>query len=173
MGKGFVGILGAVFFLFILFLVSGEAMAQHGHDRGVAPPSSSKKSTSPEGLKAKGFAQSLTIEGWKVTIEVMGMGEHTKHAPKSSSHSETEHSKSHSIMVTIQDTASQEIISDAKVIFSVSSPSGAKESGKLEWSGDFYGGGFSPKGKGIYQVQLKIASGGMEREAKFLYEAMQ
>jgi hypothetical protein len=74
-------------------------------------------------------------------------------------------------MVTLQDTASKEIISDAKVMFSVSSPSGAKESGKLDWSGDHYGGGFSPKEKGAYQVQLRIEGGGMEREATFTYEA--
>ena len=31
-------------------------------------------------------------------------------------------------------------------------------------------GGFTPKEKGTYQVQLKIESGGMERGAKFTYE---
>jgi len=49
-------------------------------------------------------------------------------------------------------------------------PSGQKETGTLVWSGDHYGGGLSPKEKGIYQFQLMIESGGMEREAKFTYE---
>ncbi|MCJ7493489.1 MAG: hypothetical protein MUP68_04520, partial [Deltaproteobacteria bacterium] len=115
----------------------------------------------------------LNVEGLMIAFEVMAMDEHMQHiqAAKGGSHGEPDHSKSHSIMVTIQDTASREIISDAKVIFSVSSPSGAKESGKLDWSGDHYGGGFSPKEKGAYQVQLRIEGGGMEREATFTYEA--
>jgi hypothetical protein len=74
------------------------------------------------------------------------------------------------LMVTLQDTASKEIISDARVDFSVLRPSGQKEGGKMEWSGDHYGGGFSPREKGTLQVQLKIESGGMEREAKLSYE---
>jgi len=149
----------------LLFFFSGTALAQHGHDHGpsLAPPS-------PKAGPQKTSAQSVTVEGLKVTLEVMSMGEHMKHAAKGGSHGDADHAKSHSIMVTIQDTASQEIISDAKVMFSVSSPSGAEESGKLEWSGDHYAGGFSPKAKGTYQVRLKITSGGMEREAKFLYE---
>ena len=155
----------------LLFFFSGTALAQHGRDHGAPATASPSKSLSQKGAKGKGFIQPVTVEGWKVILEVMSMGEHMKHTAKGGTHSEPEQSKSHSIMVTIQDTASQEIISDAKVMFSVSSASGAEESGKLEWSGDHYAGGFSPKAKGAYQVQLKIASGGMEREAKFLYEA--
>jgi hypothetical protein len=168
MAKKYVGFLGVAF---LLFFFSGSAMAQHGHGHGDPATASPSKPLSPKGLKGKGGIQSVTVEGWKIMLEVMSMGEHMKHAAKGGTHSESEHSKSHSIMVTIQDTASQEIISDAKVMFSVSSASEAEESGKLEWSGDHYAGGFSPKAKGTYQVQLKIAGAGMEREAKFSYEA--
>jgi hypothetical protein len=73
-------------------------------------------------------------------------------------------------MVTLQDTASKEIITDARVSFSILSPSGKKENGKMEWSGDHYAAGFSPREKGSYHVELKIESGGMEREAKLKYE---
>jgi hypothetical protein len=90
---------------------------------------------------------------------------------KGGSHGKAEHSQSHMFMVTLQDTASKEIISDAKVAYTILSPSGRKETGKLEWSGDHYGGGFSPKEKGTYQVLLMIEGGGMEREAKFTYGA--
>jgi len=74
-------------------------------------------------------------------------------------------------MVTVQDTASKEIISDAKVMCAILSPSGKKETVKLEWSGDHYGADFSPKEKGAYRIQIMIESGGMEREANFQYEA--
>jgi len=154
----------------MLIFFSGAAVAQHSHDHG-APSKAVPKKAAPQEAREKSSAQTLNVEGLKITFEVMSMGEHMKHAPKGSGHSETEHSKGHSIMVTIQDTASKEIISDAKVMFAVSSPSGAKESGKLDWSGDHYGGGFSPKEKGAYQVQLRIEGGGMEREATFTYEA--
>lgn len=85
-------------------------------------------------------------------------------------HGAPEHSQSHVLMIKAQDTGSKEIISDAKMQFRLIRPSGEKESGKLAWSGDHYGGGFSPKEKGAYQFQLMIESGGMEREAKFTYE---
>jgi hypothetical protein len=112
------------------------------------------------------------VEGLKVTFEVMNMGEHMKHMPagKSGGHGEAQHSQGHMFMVTLQDTASKEIISDARVSFSILGPSGKKENGKMEWSGDHYGAGFSPQEKGTYQVQLKIESGGMEREANLSYE---
>jgi hypothetical protein len=83
---------------------------------------------------------------------------------------ESDHAKSHAIMVMIQDTASKEIITDAKVNYTLVSPSGAKETGKLDWSGDHFGRGFNPKEKGPYQVQLQIESGGMEREAEFTWK---
>jgi hypothetical protein len=115
--------------------------------------------------------QSVTVEGFKVTLDVMDMSMHTsmqnmKGNPLPNSF---EYSKSHAIMVTVQDTASKEILSDAKVQYTLISPSGIKEAGKLDWSGDHYGKGFNPKGKGAYQVQLVIESGGMERQAQFEY----
>ncbi len=89
---------------------------------------------------------------------------------KGSSMNATEHSESHAMMVTIQDTASKEIISDARIQFSLLAPGGAKEAGKLEWSGDHYGASFDAKEKGTYEIQFLIESGGMNREAKFSYK---
>jgi len=151
---------------FVAVFFSNAAMAQHQHDHG----GTSKPSAKPAGTPAeKGNAQSTVVEGLKVTFEVMSMGEHTKHA-QGGGHGQAEHSNSHTIMVTLQDSASKEIISDAKVQYSLATPSGSRETGKLEWSGDHYGGGFSPKEKGTYQLEVKIEGGGMERVAKFAYE---
>jgi hypothetical protein len=165
-----------VLLLFLAFFwaacFSGAVMAQHDHGHGEAVSSPEKGKPAEMSMKS-GPVQSATVEGWKVTLEVMSMGEHMKHMQmaKGGSHGEAEHSKSHMFMVRVQDTASKEIISDAKVAYTVLNPSGGKETGKLEWSGDHYGAGFSPKEKGTYQVQLMIESGGMEREAKFTYKA--
>ena len=161
-------------FLFTLpaFTFSPVAMAQHGgHGHGGATAPSPQTGKSHDmGMKSTP-AQSVTIEGFKVSLEVMDMSAHmSMPGMKGSSQHGGSHSLSHVLMVTLQDTASKEIISDARVSFSILSPSGKKENGKMEWSGDHYGAGFSPKEKGAYQVQLKIESGGMEREAKLSYE---
>jgi hypothetical protein len=140
------------------------AGAQHQHGHGVpAAPAGKPAAAKPAG-------QSVTIDGFKVTFEVMSMEEHRKHLKSTPGQGQSDHSPSHSFMVTIQDTASKEIISDAKVQYSLTAPSGAKETGTLAWSGDHYGGGFNPKEKGGYQVQLRIESGGVERAVKFQYK---
>ena len=139
----------------------GTALAQHNHEHG-------RKSTTKS---PKQSGQSLTVEGLKISFEVMAMGEHMKHMAVSKVHKEGQHPQTHSLMVTLQDAFSKEIISDAKVKFAVRSPSGKKETGVMEWSGDHYGAGFSPQEKGFYQVDLAMESGGREREAKFTYEA--
>lgn len=166
MGKIIASLVGAGI---LGFLFSSAAIAQHGQGHGSRPSATPKKTAAAE--KEKKPVQSVTLEGWKITFEVMSMEEHMKHLPagKAGSHGEADHAKSHSLMVTVQDTASKEIISDARITSTVLSPSGKKETGKLTWSGDHYAGGFSPKEKGAYQVQLQIESGGMEREASFTY----
>ena len=151
---------------FVSVFLSGASLAQHQHDHGGAARPSAK----PSGKSAeKGSVQSATIEGFKITFEVMDMSAHMAMPGMKAPHGSAEHSKSHVQMITLQDTASKEIISDAKVQYTLTSPSGAKETGRLEWSGDHYGVSFSPQEKGTYQMVLKIESGGMEREAKFQY----
>lgn len=152
----------------LVFCLSGAAWAQHVHSHGA--PTASKGTGAKDSTPAEGSAQTVILEGVKISLEVMNMGDHMKHTTKGSAHSEADHSKSHSLMVTIQDVASKEIISDAKVTFVILGPSGRKDSGKLTWSGDHYGAGVEWKEKGKYQIQLRMESGGMEREAKFSYE---
>jgi hypothetical protein len=123
------------------------------------------------GVKS-GSGQSITVEGYKISFDVMDMSAHmAMPGMKGKAMHGAEHSKSQAMMVTVQDTASKEIISDANVTYTIVSPSEKKETGKLEWSGDHYGANFSPKEKGAYLVQIMIQSGGMEREAKFQHEA--
>jgi hypothetical protein len=157
---------------FLVAFYAGIAVAQHQHGHE-SPSAAPKKGTSHGVHKADQPAQAATVEGFKITLEVMDMSAHMSMPGMkgSSQHGSSDHSKSHAVMVTVQDIASKEIISDAKVRYTLVRPSGGKEMGNLVWSGDHYGGGFSPKEKGAYQVQLMIESGGMEREAKFIYSA--
>jgi len=158
---------------FLSVFFSGVALAQHSHGHGSPSSSTSSMGSSHQMPMGKEAVQSAIAEGWKIGFEVMSMEAHMAMAGMKghSQHSASASSPSHSIMVTIQDTASKELISDAKVAYTILSPSGKKETGKLEWSGDHYGGDFNPTEKGQYQVQVMIESGGMEREAKFTYEA--
>jgi len=153
-----------------IFFVGGQGDAQHQHGTGTQPPPAGKKPASVEKSASKS-GQNVTVEGLKIGFEVMSMEEHMQHQKTGQEHGAGDHSKTHSLMVTLQDTVSKEIISDAKVQYTLSTPSGGKETGKLTWSGDHYGGGFSPKEKGVYQVNLRIESGGMERQANFKYPA--
>jgi len=156
---------------FLVAFFAGGAIAQHKHDHGGPAPSSPIEQRQERSVKG-GPLQSATVEGYKISFEVMDMSAHmSMPGMKGSSMDAAAHSKTHALMLTVQDTASKEIISDAKVQYTLTSPAGGKETGKLEWSGDHYGGGFSPKEKGTYQVRIKIESGGMEREATFKYAA--
>ncbi len=153
---------------FLAVILSGVSLAQHG-GMDMAPSKNAPKQEMPMGTQS---GKSMTVEGLSISLNIMDMGMHmSMQGMKGMDMNAATHSQSHEIMIKVQDTASKEIISDAKVTYTISSPSGKKDIGKLEWSGDYYGGGFSPKEKGTYQVQLKIESGGMEREAKFTYEA--
>jgi len=158
---------------FLVVFFPGIALAQHSHGHGGPSSSTSRMGSSHEIPMAKQAVQSTIAEGWKIGFEVMSMEAHMAMPGMKghSQHSATSSSPSHSIMVTIQDTSSKEIISDAKVMYTILSPSAKKETGKLEWSGEHYGVGFNPNEKGQFQVQLMIEGGGMEREAKFTYEA--
>jgi hypothetical protein len=166
--KNFLRFLVLVFMCFF----PGIALAQHKHDHGGSSPAASPKGTSQEMQMGNQPVQAITVEGFKVTFEVMDMSMHMSMPGMKGNppHGASEHSQSHALMVKVEDTASKEIISDAKVQYTLIRPSGGKETGKLVWSGDQYGEGFSPKETGIYQFQLMIESGGMEREAKFAYE---
>jgi hypothetical protein len=156
----------------LVFGFYGTAMAQHG-GHGGSTSSSTEKGASHSMPAASQAVQSATVEGYKITFEVMDMSAHMSMPGMKgeTQHGASDHSKSHALMVKVQDTASKEIISDAKVQYALVRPSGEKETGKLAWSGDHYAGTFSPKEKGTYQVQLKIESGGMERDANFKYQA--
>jgi hypothetical protein len=152
----------------LMIFLAGAAVAQHQHDHGATPKAAAKP---PEKSAEKERIQSVTVEGLKVSLEVMDMSAHMgMPGMKASPQHGDGRTQSHALMVTLQDTASKEIISDAQVSFSILGPSGKKENGKMEWSGDHYGAGFNPQEKGAYQVQLKIESGGMDREAKLSYE---
>lgn len=156
--------------LMVAFAGSG-AIAQHQHDHGSTSAPSAPKGQGQEMSMKGGPVQSANADGYKITFEVMDMSAHMNMpGMKGSSMGAAAHAKSHALMVTVQDTASKEIISDAKVQYAITTPAGQKETGPMTWSGDHYGGSFSPKANGTYQVQIKVESGGAQREVKFQYK---
>jgi hypothetical protein len=176
--KAVIVFLAGIFGVFI----AGAAMAQHGQGQGQSGGSmqGSQGGHSMQGSQGSHSmpmmmnrpVQVANVDGMKVTLDVMDMSLHTSmQNMKGNPMHGVDHTQSHAIMLTVQDTASKEILSDAKVRYTLVTPSGEKETGTLAWSGDHFGGGFNPKVKGPYQIQFLIETGGMEREATFTYEA--
>ena len=157
----------------LVFGFAGVSMAQHGHGSGhggTGMPAQGSGGGSHSMSMMNRPLQSVTVDGYKVSLDIMEMSMHmpmqkSKGNPPPQGY---DNSKSHAIMVMIQDTTSKEIITDAQVTCTIVAPGGEKESGKLQWSGDHYGKGFEPKGKGAYQVLLKMEGGGMERMIKVI-----
>jgi hypothetical protein len=151
-----------------LIFLAGAGLAQHGHGgkQGGSSPKSGQEGHSAA-MKNRPV-QSVTVEGLKISLDVMTMEEHMKMGKDHGGHpGGAANGKSHHFAVKVQDTASNEIISDAKVGFTVQTPAGEKQTGKLNWSGDHYGGDVDLKGNGVFQVRFSIESGGMERQAEF------
>ncbi len=159
----------SIFAGIFVFSLAGAAMAQHGHGHSGGSSDSGGQKGGHSMPMMNRPVQSVTVDGYKVTLDIMDMSMHAsmQKSKGNPAPGEMDHAKSHAIMVTVQDTASKEIIADAKVTYTLIAPSGAKETGNLDWSGDHYGRGFNPKEKGSYQLQVKIESGGMERQANF------
>ncbi len=171
MGRSF-GKIGVYFCVgMVVISLGGMAFAQHGHGPGgTAMPGHGSDSHSMSMMNRP--VQFLSVEGMKISLDIMDMSMHTSMQAKKGNPvpGGYDHSQSHAIMVMIQDTASKEILTDAKINCTITRPSGERETGDLMWGGDHYGKGFSPKEKGAYQVELKVYSGGLEREAKFTYK---
>ena len=107
-----------------VFAFAGAAMAQHGHG---GMDMSTHASSSPSMPMKDRTVQSESVDGYKITLDVMDMSMHmSMQGMKGNPMKDADHSKSHAFMVTIQDTASKEIISDAKIIYTLISPSGEK-----------------------------------------------
>lgn len=168
-----IGKKAATYFLSGALAVSfgGIALAQHGHGHGGGSMPTHGGNSHSMSMKDRPV-QAATVDGYKITLDIMDMSMHASMQKMKGNPApgESDQVKSHAIMVVVQDTASKEIITDAKVNYTLVSPSGAKETGMLEWSGDHFGRGFNPKEKGPHRVQLKIENGGMEREAEFTWK---
>src|ERR1035437_980710 len=154
-------------------LGSGLAFAQHTHDHGATPATKMEHSgMSHQMSMADRPVQSATVEGLKVSLDVMDMGMHVHmQGMKRNPVPDTYDSKqSQAIMVMIQSTASKEIVKDADVEITIISPTGEKKTSKVPWCGDHYGESFSPSEKGTYQVVVKVEGREGKRETSFKYQ---
>ena len=151
----------------------GIADAQHSHDHG-APPAAK---TDHQGMSdtmsmADRPVQSATVQGLKVSLDVMDMGMHVHmQGMKRNPVPDTYDAKqSQAIMVMIQSTASKETVKDADVTITIISPTGEKKTSKAPWCGDHYGESFSPSEKGTYQVVVKVEGREGKGETSFKYQ---
>jgi hypothetical protein len=154
-------------------LVSGLAFAQHNHNHDAVPAAQVEHSgMSHQMSMANRSVQSATIQGLKVSLDVMDMGMHVRmQGMKGNPVPDTYDSKqSQATMVMIQSTASKETVKDADVAITIISPTGEKKTSKALWCGDHYGESFSPSEKGTYQIVVKVEGREGKGETTFTYQ---
>jgi len=154
-----------------VILSYGIADAQHNH--GASPAAKMEHSGKSHQMSmADRPVQSATVEGLKVSLDVMDMGMHVHmQGMKRNPVPDTYDSKqSQAIMVMIQSTASKETVKDADVEITIISPTGEKKTSKAPWCGDHYGESFSPSEKGTYQIVVKVEGREGKGETTFKYQ---
>ncbi len=156
----------------VLFVFgTGVAWAQHGHGAGTAAPSGSAGMMSHTMSMAARPVQSATVDGLKLSVDVMGMEMHApmqkmKGSPLPDTFDQT---KSMAIMVMIESAQPPKTVKDADVAVTVVSPAGKTESEKAHWYGDHYGVSFEPEEVGTYRILVTAVSNGIKREAEFTH----
>jgi hypothetical protein len=151
----------------------GIADAQHNHDHSATPATQMEHHDMSNQMSMPDRpVQSATIEGLKVSLDVMDMGMHVhmqgiKRNPMPDSY---DSKQSQAIMVMIQSTASKETLKDADVAITIISPTGEKKTSKAPWCGDHYGVSFSPSEKGTYQIVVKVEGREGKGETTFTYQ---
>ncbi|MDA8124211.1 MAG: hypothetical protein M0009_03365 [Deltaproteobacteria bacterium] len=158
----------------VLFVFGiGEALAQHGHDHGAAAaaPAGNAGMMMPHQmpLTAVRSLQSATVDGLKISVDIMGMGMHAhmqemKGTPLPATF---DRSKGQAIMVTIEAADTKKVVKDAEVTVTVIGPKGETTTGKAPWYGDHYGASFGSDEDGTYRIVVAAVSNGVKREAEF------
>jgi hypothetical protein len=161
-----------VVFGFLFVFGIGEALAQNGHDHGAgaAAPSGNAGMMSHHNMSmAARPVQSITVDGLKISADVMGMGMHVqmqtmKGFPLPGTFDRT---VSQAIMVMIEAADTKRVVKDAEVTVTVIGPMGETTTGKAPWYGDHYGASFSSDEDGTYRILVAAVGNGVKREAEF------
>jgi hypothetical protein len=155
-----------------VILSYGIAEAQHNHNHSVAPAAKMEhQGMSHQMSMADRPVQSATIEGLKVSLDVMDMGMHVHmQGMKGNPVPDTyDAGQSQAIMVMIKSLALKETIKDAGVTITIISPTGKEKTSKTPWCGDHYGESFSPSEVGTYQILVEVEGQGGKGKATFKY----
>jgi hypothetical protein len=145
-----------------LFVLTLLPMAQqHGH---------SQEAQKGEAMKME--TKDVSVEGVRVSFQIMANAEHKKMLADMSMKADPEAGTTHNITLTLKDENTQKEITSAEVTMKVVDPKGKSQVKKLKFeemmkSYDAY---FNMPEKGKYQVMALIKIGNKKRPAGIYYE---
>ncbi len=149
-------------FVLTLFVVTLLALAQqHGH---------SQEAQKGEDMKME--TKDVSVEGVRVSFQIMNNAEHKKMLADMSMKADPEAGTTHNITLTLKDESTQKDITNAEVTMKVVDPKGKNQVKKLKFeemmkSYDAY---FNLPEKGKYQVMALVKIGDKKRAAGIYYE---
>ena len=152
------------------FLSALPAIAQHQHGGPPAPPTGEKKMESSLGQETSP-SRTFLLDGVKASFSIMAMAEHRKMLQDMKMKMEIDPQATHNISVTLNDTRSNQPISDAVVKMKVINPKGKDQVKPLDFTMAMnqYTADFTLAEKGRYQILILFKAWGKKQAAGFYY----
>jgi hypothetical protein len=161
----------SAFLVFLLAFSLGplSAVAQHaGHQ---APAAAGEKETEAPPGEETSLTRTFLLEGFKTSFSIVALAEHKKMLKDMKMKIEVDPQATHNIALTLTDTRTNQMVSDAIVKMKVINPQGKDQIKLLDFTPAMnqYAGDFNLSDKGRYQILIIFKSGGMKRAAGFYY----
>ena len=161
----------SAFLVFLLAFSLGplSAVAQHaGHQAPAA--AGEKKTEAPPGEETP-LTRTFLLEGFKTSFSIVALAEHKKMLKDMKMKIEVDPQATHNIALTLTDTRTNQMVSDAIVKMKVINPQGKDQIKLLDFTPAMnqYAGDFNLSDKGRYQILILFKSSGMKRAAGFYY----
>ncbi len=155
---------------FLILLSASSAVAQHAGHQAPAPGGGEKKIDALPG-KDTSSTRTFLLEGFKASFSIMDMAAHKKMLKEMKMKVEINPQATHNIAVTLTDTRTNQVISEAVVKMKVISPKGKEEVKLLDYTIGMnqYAGNFILSDKGRYQILILFKSGDKKRAMGFYY----
>ena len=161
----------SAFLVFLLAFSLGplSAVAQHaGHQ---APAAAGEKKTEAPPGEETSLTRTFLLEGFKTSFSIVALAEHKKMLKDMKMKIEVDPQATHNIALTLTDTRTNQMVSDAIVKMKVINPQGKDQIKLLDFTPAMnqYAGDFNLSDKGRYQILILFKSSGMKRAAGFYY----
>ncbi len=159
-------------FLAALFSLPLAGIAQHaGHQMPGMPGMEGEKKPESSMGRETSSTRAFLLEGVKASFTIMPIAEHKKMLQEMKMDIEVDPKATHNIAVTLTDTQTNQVISNAVVKMKVIDPKGKAQIKLLDFilSMNQYAGDFFLSEKGRYQILILFKAGGKKQAAGFYY----